>query len=85
MKFSGQTYEILKWLCLIALPAISTFISQVFPAMDVPDKTVALITTIISAFSLLIGTLIGVSTVNYRKDNSDVNNLTIELYQDDEE
>lgn len=65
MKFPDGVYKILKWICLIALPAIDTFLLTVLPAVGVPDKTISVIVTIISAIGTLVGTLIGVSTKTY--------------------
>ena len=65
MKFPDGVYKILKWICLIALPAIDTFLLTVLPAIGVADKTVSIVVTIISAIGTLIGALIGVSTKTY--------------------
>lgn len=65
MKFPDEVYKVLKWLCLIALPAIDTFLLTVLPALGVPDSTVSVTVTIISAAATLIGALIGVSTKVY--------------------
>ena len=60
-------YTILKWIALICIPAIVTFLSVVLGVLDVDPKTVNVIVTIISAVGTLIGTLIGVSTSAYNK------------------
>ena len=67
MKFSNKIYDVLKWVALIAIPAIVTFLSVVLGVLDVDPKTVNVIVTIISAVGTLIGTLIGVSTSAYNK------------------
>lgn len=66
MKLNDKTYEILKWACLIALPAIATFYGLMAETWSLPygDQIV----TTINAFATLIGVLIGVSTYNYRKE-----------------
>ena len=71
MQFSGKVYKVLKWLCLIALPAIDTFLLTVLPALGVADKTVSIIVTIVSAFATLIGALIGVSTKTYNESKKE--------------
>lgn len=65
MQFSGKVYNFLKWICLIALPAIGVFCSVVLPVIGVPDETTKVVTTIIYAVATLIGALIGVSTKAY--------------------
>lgn len=57
-----ELYTILKWTGLIACPAIATFLSVVGPAWHWP-YTEPLVTTV-SAFGLLIGTLLGYSQIN---------------------
>ena len=65
MKFPDKLYTFLKWLCLIALPAISVFMLTVLPVLGVEENTVTIVVTLISAVGTLIGALIGVSTHTY--------------------
>ena len=66
MKFSGKTYEILKWTVLILLPALSTFYTMLAEALFLPAPgTVA---KVISAVCFFIGSLIGISTATYYKE-----------------
>jgi len=67
MKLPNNIYDILKWISLICLPAFSTFLSVVLSALNVDPSVVNVVTTIISATGVLIGTLIGVSTHTYNK------------------
>ena len=62
-----KIYNILKWVALIAIPAIVTFLSVVLGVLDVDPKTVNVIVTILAALGTLIGSLIGVSTNAYNK------------------
>lgn len=59
-----KAYQVLKWLALIALPAIAVFAQAVGPAWGLPhvDQIVATI----SALGVLIGALIGVSEIKAR-------------------
>lgn len=68
MKIPDKLYNILKWVCLIALPAVNVFLFAVLPVLGVEKQTVTAIVTIISAVGTLIGSLIGISTVNYYKN-----------------
>lgn len=65
MQFSGKVYNFLKWFCLIALPAIDTFLLTVLPVLGVSKVTISILVTILSASGTLIGALIGVSTKAY--------------------
>lgn len=66
MKLSNKTYDILKWIALIALDAIGVFYNAVAAIWGLPLGTEILKTC--AALSLLVGTLIGISTAEYNKD-----------------
>lgn len=55
----GRVYDILKWLALIALPAIAWLVGAVGPQWGLPHCG-ELVTTI-NAIGLFVGALIGVS------------------------
>lgn len=67
MTIPDKLYNWLKWICLICLPAVDTFLLTVLPALGVADNLIKTIVTIISAVGTLIGALIGVSTAGYNK------------------
>lgn len=60
-----RIYQILKWLGLIACPALATFVGVVGPVWGMPyvDATV----TTINATGLLIGALIGASAITAKE------------------
>lgn len=66
---NDKVYEILKWIALIALPALATLVSVVLPLWNICDEsmTTAVVGTI-TAVSTFLGTLLGVSTMKYRKN-----------------
>lgn len=66
---NDKIYEILKWIALIALPALATLVSVVLPLWNICDEsmTTAVVGTI-TAVSTFLGTLLGVSTMKYRKN-----------------
>lgn len=68
MKLSNNVYNILKWACLIAVPAVITLISTLGTIYGW-DTTA--ITATIGAVATFIGALIGVSNANYNKVESD--------------
>lgn len=66
MKLSDSTYNILKWIALICIPALATFYVALagvwsWPFADEVAKTA-------NAVCTLIGALIGISTAQYYKD-----------------
>lgn len=56
-----NAYGVLKWLGLIALPAIAVFINAVGPAWGWPNTDSVVLT--LNSLGVLIGALIGVSQV----------------------
>lgn len=61
----NEVYQVLKWLGLIACPAIATFIGAVFPAWGIPNVDAIVLT--LNATGVLIGALIGVSAATSRQ------------------
>ena len=68
MKIPDKVYDILKWIALICIPAIVTFLSVVLGVLEANPKTINIVVTIIAAIGTLIGSLIGVSTAASNKD-----------------
>lgn len=54
-----KVYQALKWVALIALPAVAVFVQAVGPAWGLPHIDQIVIT--LNALSVLVGALIGVS------------------------
>ena len=68
LQFTDNAYDILKWLCLIALPALSVLYSALAGVWGWPyAQEVA--TTINDAVVAFVGALIGISTASYNKAN----------------
>lgn len=66
MSMSNRTYDILKYIALIALPALQVFWLTIGKIWNI-SYTVEIGATI-GAVALLLGTLLGVSTKNYLAD-----------------
>lgn len=71
MRIPDSLYDVLKWVALICIPALVTFLSVVLGVLDVDPKTVNIILTIMTAVGTLIGSLIGVSTKAYNKEQQE--------------
>ena len=71
MQISNKLYDVLKWIALICIPAVTTFLSVVLGVLEVDPKTINIIVTIIAAVGTLIGSLIGVSTSAYNKNKGE--------------
>lgn len=56
-----KAYNVLKWVGLVALPALATFVGTVGTAVEWAPTTIAV--TVITALGTLVGALLGVTTV----------------------
>ena len=63
---NNQTYDILKRVALIVIPAIATFVNAVGMVWGVPYTNEA--TATITAFGVLLGAALGVSSNNYEPE-----------------
>ena len=62
---NDKLYHALKWLGLIACPAVATFIGAVFPAWGIPNADAVVLT--LNATGVLIGALVGVSAATSKQ------------------
>lgn len=63
---NGKIYDVLKWVAIIAMPAIAVLIStlgQIWGWADAEKVTLTL-----NAAALCLGALIGISSYQYNKD-----------------
>lgn len=68
MKLNDKVYKILKWIAIIVLPALGTFvftISQIW-GLHYGEE----INGTISAMATFLGAVLMISTANYNKSNS---------------
>lgn len=66
MKMPDKIYDVLKWICLIALPALAVLYFTLAKIWGLPYG--AEITATINAVALFIGSLIGVSQIAINKE-----------------
>lgn len=66
MKLSDKTYNVLKWISVIVLPAMGTFYFALAGIWGLPYGE-QIVGTIV-AIETLLGTLLGISTVQYNKN-----------------
>lgn len=64
---SNKTYNILKWIAIVGLPPISAFVGMVGTSIEWEYTGVTV--TIITAIDTMLGAWVGVSAINYKKDN----------------
>lgn len=66
-----DAYQVLKWLGLIAFPAIAVFIGIVGPAWGMPESLADTLVTTFNAAGVLVGALIGVSQATAKQEEGD--------------
>jgi len=82
MKLNNKTYDTLKYIALIALPAIQVFWLTIGKIWNL-NYTVEIGATI-GACALLLGTLLGVSNSNYNKMLDEYQDLDIDYSEGEE-
>jgi hypothetical protein len=63
---NSKIYDVLKWVAIIAMPAVAVLISSLGQIWEWPDADK--ITLTINAVALCLGALIGVSSYQYNKE-----------------
>lgn len=71
MIIPNKIYNILKWVLVIAVPALITFLTTIFALYHIPH--IEIVVGTISAVATFLGALIGVSTKAYNKRLDDLN------------
>lgn len=64
---SNKLYDALKWIAIVFLPALTTFVGVVLTSLDIGNSEVVL--TIMTGFATFLGAILGVSNINYKKEN----------------
>lgn len=67
LMFSNRTYDMLKWVAQILLPALGTFVFTVGLLWGFPEDVVGKIVGTIVAVDTLLGLLLGLSNRSYEK------------------
>lgn len=78
MKLSNKTYDVLKWVCMIALNAIGQAYQGIASLWDLPLGQEVMQTC--SIISVLLGALLGISSANYYAEN-----IVVSYVPDDED
>jgi len=63
---NNKIYDILKWIAIVALPALSTFIVVLGKIWGWGDIA-PMVAQTITAVAVLLGALLGISTIQYNK------------------
>ena len=63
---NDKVYDVLKWIAIVALPALSTFIVVLGKIWGWGDIA-PMVAQTITAVAVLLGALLGISTIQYNK------------------
>ena len=67
---SNRIFDVLKWISIVALPALSTFIVVLGKIWNWGDIA-PMVAQTITAVAVLLGALLGISTIQYNKGESE--------------
>lgn len=67
MKLPDKIYDVLQWLALVALDALGKFYQTIAKIWSLPYGQEVFETAV--ALSILVGALIGISKVQWKKEN----------------
>jgi len=71
MILNDKWYDVLKWIAIVALPALSAFVLCISKIWGWADLGI-MISQTITAVAVLLGALLGVSAIQYKsKKNED--------------
>ena len=70
-KIPDSVYDVLKWCCILFLPALAVLVKTVFAIWSLPYGEE--ISTTIMALDVFLASILGISTIQYRKGNEDAN------------
>lgn len=66
MKMKNETYDILKWVAMLLLPALATLISALGTIWGLPWAPQ--VSDTIVAVNAALAMVLGISTINYQKE-----------------
>lgn len=61
---SNKVYDVLKWIAIVFLPALITFVGVILTSLNVANSEIVL--TIMTGFSTFLGAILGISNYNYK-------------------
>lgn len=65
MIIPDKVYNVMKWVLIVAVPALITFLTTIFALYNIPH--IEIVVGTISAVATLLGGLLGISTKEYNK------------------
>ncbi|WP_242328096.1 phage holin [Lactococcus lactis] len=69
MKFSNKTYDVMKWIVVTVLPALSVLIGGLGKAYGWDGTDLTVIT--LNAIAVFLGSIMHISSASYNKNEED--------------
>ena len=67
---NNRLYDVLKWVAIVALPALSTFVVVISKIWGWADMG-SMVAQTITAIAVLLGALLGISHIQYSKGSDE--------------
>ena len=67
MKLPDNVYNVMKWITLVFLPALTTLVGVILNCFNIGCTDIVL--TIMTAVTTFMGAILGISNINYNKSN----------------
>lgn len=67
MKLNDKLYDVLKWIAILLLPSLATLVAVIFKIWNLPYGNE--IAQTITALATFLGAILGISSVQYKKNN----------------
>lgn len=67
MKLNDKLYDWLKWIAILLLPSLATLVAVIFKIWNLPYGNE--IAQTITALATFLGAILGISSVQYKKNN----------------
>lgn len=65
---NNKVYDVLKWITLVLLPALITLVGVILNCFNVGCTDIVL--TIMTAITTFLGAILGISNINYKKEDN---------------
>ena len=62
---SNKVYDVLKWIALVFLPAFIVLVGVILNSLNVANANI--IITILTSIDTFLGSILGISNINYNK------------------
>lgn len=80
---NNRTYDVLKWVNAIVIPAVITFILTVAKIVDWKDAVI--VGGILNALNTLLGSILGVGNYQYKQTESELSLDDLEVEEESNE